>query len=330
MKYDIKQIHLELSTLCNARCPMCARNFRGYPHNFGYQETNLTLEDCKKIFQPEFIMTIDELLINGNYGDFVMNPESVEIIEYFLSNNYSLRVVVSTNGGARDRDFWRRLGELKTTISFCIDGLEDTNHLYRQDVDFKTVIKNAKTFINAGGHAVWHLSIFDFNEKHLDKIEKFAYDSGFHTFLTRQTPRNRGPVFDRDGKKIHVIKEDTIDKPTQINSRLLDSESILYSTLDIKDSPPVKISCVAEKDKSIYVSADGHVSPCCWTGFSPATYRPNSEYNGLNRDLMSYIKCNHAPTYGLEKSLEWFDDLFDAWNTDRQPKVCQSFCKDRS
>ena len=41
---DITRLHLEVSTLCNARCPQCPRNFRGYPYNDGYPETNLTLE----------------------------------------------------------------------------------------------------------------------------------------------------------------------------------------------------------------------------------------------------------------------------------------------
>ena len=46
---DIRDIHLEISSLCNARCPLCPRNFHGYPYNDGYIERNLTLDDVKKI-----------------------------------------------------------------------------------------------------------------------------------------------------------------------------------------------------------------------------------------------------------------------------------------
>ena len=62
---DIKQIHLEISTMCNARCPQCPRNFRGYPYNDGYTETNLTLEQVQKIFPIEFVQQLKHIHING-------------------------------------------------------------------------------------------------------------------------------------------------------------------------------------------------------------------------------------------------------------------------
>ena len=80
---DITQLHLEVSTLCNARCPQCPRNFCGYPYNDGYPECNLTLEQVHKIFKPTFIKQLIWFHINGNYGDMVMNPETTDIIRYF-------------------------------------------------------------------------------------------------------------------------------------------------------------------------------------------------------------------------------------------------------
>ena len=46
---DIKDVHLEISSLCNASCPWCPRTFWGYPYNGGYPEVNLTLDHAKKI-----------------------------------------------------------------------------------------------------------------------------------------------------------------------------------------------------------------------------------------------------------------------------------------
>ena len=53
---NVKELHLELTTLCNARCPLCVRNANGYPHNFGYPETSLSLEQVKQIFSVDFIL----------------------------------------------------------------------------------------------------------------------------------------------------------------------------------------------------------------------------------------------------------------------------------
>ena len=116
-KFDqIRHVHLEISSRCNANCPLCPRSFYGYPHNNGFIERDLTLADAQRIFQPDFIQQLDELYINGNFGDAVMNPETIDIIEYFqLHSLRSALVAISTNGGARGADFWRRLAELNVS-----------------------------------------------------------------------------------------------------------------------------------------------------------------------------------------------------------------------
>ena len=78
---NIKHLHMEFSTICNARCPLCPRNLFGYPINHGYKETNLSLELVKKSFHPIFVKQLTNLQVNGNFGDFVSNPESLTIVK---------------------------------------------------------------------------------------------------------------------------------------------------------------------------------------------------------------------------------------------------------
>lgn len=315
--------------MCNARCPFCPRSLNGYPHNHGYQETNLSLIDIKKTFRPEFIAGLDEVLINGNFGDFVMNPESLEIIEYLRQHNDRMFLSVSTNGSARDRDFWRGLGQLNISVFFCIDGLEDTNHLYRQDTNYDLIIKNAKTFIEAGGRAVWKMTKFAHNAHQVDEVRHRAEELGFDLVQINETIRDTGPVYNRQGQKIHYIKADNERWPEQLTGEWIkehtDFEIEMYSKQ--LDSTQVNIDCQAKKDGSIYLAADGHVYPCCWTGFSPQTFQPPTPYTHWNKEISSYIRHNHAPTVGLESALEWFEDLAQSWQSDQQPKVCQRFCR---
>jgi hypothetical protein len=42
--------------------------------------------------------------------------------------------------------------------------LEDTNHLYRENVEWKKIMENARAFISAGGTAHWDMLIFDHNK----------------------------------------------------------------------------------------------------------------------------------------------------------------------
>ena len=191
---DIKKVHLEISSRCNASCPMCPRNFHGYPHNDGYPEHDMTLDEAKKIFAPDFIGQLDEIFINGNFGDAVMNPETVDIVQYFRSHNENLIISISTNAGARDRKFWEYLAQLKIEIVFCIDGLADTHSLYRQNTLYTTVIKNAQTFIKAGGQAVWKMIDFDFNEHQRDEAKQLSKLLGFNSFQLIKSQRKNTPV----------------------------------------------------------------------------------------------------------------------------------------
>ena len=64
---QIRDVHLEISSLCNASCPWCPRTFWGYPYNGGYPEVNLSLEQAQKIFQPTFLTQLTIIQINGNF-----------------------------------------------------------------------------------------------------------------------------------------------------------------------------------------------------------------------------------------------------------------------
>ena len=328
MLYEVRHLHLELSSLCNARCPFCPRNYYGFPYNFGYKETNLSLDDIKKIFPPKTITGIKEILINGNFGDFVMNTESPDIVEYFLMHNSDIDISVNTNGSAGSRQFWERLGRSKITVFFSVDGLEDTNHLYRQDTTFKTIMRNAKHFIAAGGSAQWKMIKFQHNQKDRGKLHQMASTTGFTRVLMLDTIRDQGPVFDRQGNKTHVIGKDDDAVPQQVSTEWIEQSSQSFMSKP-SDHTKVHISCQAKQNQSIYVAADGHVYPCCWVGFNPKHFRPMSSQRQWNEEISPLIEHNHAPTVGLEKAVEWFHTLSNTWRTDTQPRVCSRFCGEK-
>jgi len=97
---DIRGVHLEVTTKCNANCPMCGRNAFGIVCP-GLQLTELTLEDCKRIFPPTFLNQLTDISICGAYGDPVLAQELLEIIVHMRCSNPNLEIDIYTNGGAR-------------------------------------------------------------------------------------------------------------------------------------------------------------------------------------------------------------------------------------
>ena len=82
---EIRLLHLELSSDCNAECPLCVRNLFGYPLNRGYEVHSMTLAEVEQMFAPEFVGQLTEILVNGNFGDIVMT--SFFIFNFFKFTN---------------------------------------------------------------------------------------------------------------------------------------------------------------------------------------------------------------------------------------------------
>jgi MoaA/NifB/PqqE/SkfB family radical SAM enzyme len=310
---DIRNVHLEISSLCNASCPWCPRTFWGYPYNGGYPETNLTLQQAKQIFQPDFLRQLTSMQINGNFGDIVMNPEAPDIVDYIFEHNPQLLMTISTNGGARDKTFWTRLAHSGATVWFCIEGLEDTHHLYRKNTVWETVIRNAQTFIGAGGLAVWKMIPFDHNRHQIDQCRELSEQLGFQRFWLFPQGRDTGPVFNDEGELTHVLGNYLGEKDFKILFHKKKTDEILLEDI-IQDRTPAKsIDCETKRLKSIYIAANGDVSPCCYTGFYPKTYGAGQYHQAANAQLVPLMIKNNALEYSLQECVEWFKSVEKAW-----------------
>ena len=310
---EIRHVHLEISTLCNASCPWCPRTFWGYPYNGGYPELNLTLKHAQHIFTPEFLSQLTGIMINGNYGDAVMNPETPDIVEYFRQHNNDLIIEISTNGSARNAEFWTRLAQANAHILFALDGLNDTHHLYRQNTSWATVIKNAQTFIQAGGVATWKMIEFDHNLHQVDQCKRLSQTLGFKNFQLVNQGRNTAPVFNKQGKLTHVLGKYTGEKEFAVLFHKKINNTVLLEDI-VKNRTPATIECTVKKQRSVYIAANGDVSPCCHTGFYPHAYGAGQYHQAANNQLKSIIKKNNALEYSLKECIEWFAEIEKTWS----------------
>lgn len=314
----IRHIHLELSTRCNAACPDCPRNLRGVDLIDDYPIHAMTLEEAKKIFPPEFVRQLWEIFINGNLGDFVTAPDALAIIEYFRQCKPNLLIQVSSNASAKSAKFWQRLAELDVRIFFCIDGLAGTHELYRQNTNWETVINNAKTFISAGGCAVWKMIKFDHNLHEEEACRAMSQELGFIRFDYIDHGRNAFPVFDNKGNFKHDIGTHTQPREFQVLLRLKEENKIEFKTPDLGKRD---IACWSKEVRSVYVTATGEVYPCCWMGFYPGKM-----YHQGNDEIVQLIKSNNsALDVGIEAAIRWFDEI-EHTLTSKPTYICQLNC----
>ena len=320
---EIRSVHIELTTKCNARCPMCMRNYRGVDYNSGYPDTELTLENIQHILTPDILKTIDRVNFNGNLGDFSLAKDGAEIVQYLVAQN--ITIGINTNGSLRPKSWWQKLASPKVTIGFALDGLADTHARYRQDTDWNRIIENAQAYIAAGGRAIWRFVPFEHNQHQEAECRTLAKEMGFVSFENIYDGRDAGPVYTRAGEFSHWLGP-TSDVPPIKD--MLQSHITWYDSKTVKikkDTPELDIRCYHKVAREIYLAADGTVYPCCYLGFYPLSMNHPG-----NKELAPMVTENNALQYSLEHCLEWFDRVEQAWSNssiaDGRPYQCVSTC----
>jgi len=342
--YDIKTVHLENTQNCQASCPMCDRNQNGGAVNPHIDLSELTLEDCKRIFEPEFIQQLNTMYMCGNLGDPIVARDTLEIFKYFREHNSKMWLSMNTNAGAKDETWWRELAKVfgrMGAVIFSVDGLRDTNHIYRQGVVWDNVERNMQAFIDAGGRARWDFLIFEHNQHQVQEAEALAWEWGCEKFMKKKTGRfidaksnkkEKHQAKDRKGKDTAELK-----KPEEKyqNKALTKQEAIIekYGSMDAYyDEAP--IVCKVKKENSLFITAEGLALPCCWTaGRMYKWWHKNPYQEQIWRFIdLSGGKEKLDARNGLEKVFETgiFERIEKSWSISScsagKLKVCAMKC----
>lgn len=237
---QVKTLHLEPTTVCNAACPQCPRT------NRTFTAAEIRIEQARTLFDPKFIAQLQKMFMCGNLGDPAAARDAIPIYEYFRSHNPTISFGMNTNGSLRTEEWWHELGLLfnqrNDYVVFSIDGLEDTNHIYRINTNWDKIMTNAQTFIAAGGRAFWDMLVFQHNEHQTGHALALANRMGFKRFSIKVSDRHhRRPV-------------EFLKPPKNYSDPVVKGKTI---------------RCKALTEKSIYVDAQGRWHPCCWQGLYP-------------------------------------------------------------
>lgn len=102
---EIKTLHLEVTSKCQASCPMCGRNVHGGIDNPYIKLNEISIDQFKQWFPLEFISQLETMYMCRDLGDPIIAKDIIPIISYCREVNPRLLMWMNTNGSARDSIF---------------------------------------------------------------------------------------------------------------------------------------------------------------------------------------------------------------------------------
>ena len=202
-------------------------------------------------------------------------------MQRFKDNNCSLHI--HTNGSAKTKAWWNKLKAMLTKddrITFAIDGLEDTNHLYRKNAKWNSIMTAIDTLKDRQFKMTWQFIPFKHNQHQILEAGNLSKALGFDEFKLLQSDRWLG-------------KKDLMPDREYVDNYYKTQQEVLINPEFSVDMQP---KCLKNNlpSESLYVDAEGDFYPCCWIGtyryryksvFSPKQKQFNIRDNTLNQIL---------------------------------------------
>lgn len=272
-------LHVEVTNRCPLECPACPRTTWKEITKRSVDKSDLSIDAFENFLDCADGQQVETLLLCGDYGDCIYYPDLFNFIKKFRHKKFYL----STNGSRRTKEFWLQLAELLTkddTIVFGIDGLEDTNHLYRKNSDWTSIMLGIDIMSKSQAKVKWQTIAFSFNQNSLHDIKIFAESKGAEFFSI----------------KTHRYGDDSL-KPT---STLIEKN---YEWQDsFSNNTPIIIE--PQCDIAKVVTCNGYYLPCDWIR-NPMTFYKSDLWKDRAEwfDQMSLDKINL--TQGNELVNKW-------------------------
>ena len=313
---DLQQIEFELTSRCNAGCPLCPRTVLHDDPNKELPISDINFDSMKEWMPKEFKHRVD-FKLSGNIGDAGVHPKCDEIIKFLGSYGNRTSIKLHTNGGMRSAAFWQEMGQIsyhanrtageenkfQFTTRFAIDGLDDTNHLYRIGTRFDIIMRNVEAYVTAGGTAEWHFIEFDHNTHQIDEAQRLAESMGVK-FVQRLSVRNH--QMKKATPHPALVEYKNVFKAVDAYKAGNPDQSVTDKILQLSKS----VRCQHLRSPEAYVASNETLWPCCmlWNEYvsngNRESWPEDPNWNNLKVNSMQDILNN-----------EWYTNIETYWNT---------------
>jgi len=283
--------HIEPTSRCTLECSGCDRTW--FKSTFGKQLIHdINVDDLDNFFTVNNFHN-QTIFLCGNNGDSIYHPDIHNLIK--VCKKFGHTISIDTNGSNKPKHFWHTLIDNLSesdTIVFAIDGLEDTNALYRKNSNWNLLMDAVKIVAKSQVQMHWKFIPFNHNQHQIEEAQKLSEQLGFDKFLLY--PSNRWN----------------------------DTSSLKPSDTELFKNYPANITkvdpqCLSSTRSTTYIDAEGNVYPCCWSG----SYR--FKFKHIFGKKPMNIKDVNWKTDFNQKHNDFFSDINDL---ETAPLMCKMHC----
>lgn len=280
----IEVAELDLTTMCNARCPLCFRQSKSFPARF--QNLKFCRPASEIVSQLEKdLPALKTIFLIGQMSEPTTHPEFLDIVKC-LKETMHLKVKICTNGGLHDEQYWSDIGLLldqsNDEVWFSICGsTEEMHSRYRVGTSLQTILKNAAALREVSKVDCAKFIVFKYN---YDDITSSKFKAQIASQFTKVEWLDTNIELDAESKYAEI------DEGLLPRSEVLASHKRAMAIADFCQTrgSMVDISCQSLFDKQIQIDPFGNIFPCY-------TYFESNPLETWNRDysdiLAGRCKC---------------------------------------
>jgi len=255
--YIVKDVELELSTLCQAECPLCYRNYKTFTEHYP-EELVRPLDEV--ILQLEGYKDLEWIRLVGSISEPTLYPYFLELVKYIKSRD--INIEICTNGSTRTTKWWQELASLmdkNDSVYFSICGsTQELHNIYRTNTSLKKILNNAEAFREILAIDYAQMIRFDYNDKDFDTPEMAKMLKDFtniywtETFLLKDTS--------------NYVNRLNLNKLKPYQGKIKEYELVeKIATLKFDKGLSKEANCKAFNEGRLQIDIDGKEWPCYLT-----------------------------------------------------------------
>lgn len=328
---NLRRLQVDISSHCNSRCGGCLRNVDGAQTRPGLVLSHFST-DVWQTLAEQTAGTIEELVLNGNWGDPGMHPHLVEMMQTWIEHHPTANIFIATNGSMRKPAWWKSLGETLSNvphkIEWSIDGIGMDHSLYRRGTSYDDIIANLTAFNAGGGSSEWTMTMWDHNIDDTERAKNMATVIGCNWFSERENHMGKKCMMHgNDGKLQYIIwNTKRAGKPTERHNLI---------NLRFKDSPIKELHdgthsrCPWYNQYRVQIDPFHKVWPCCHiSSYGHIPGHPDDGEFDLN-DFPPDKNFNDLSVHSIYDVLEheWFNSTIKSAVDNASWDICKNTCE---